>query len=80
MLASLFVNDTKCWRYIRLLMMADIKRVVLKGRRGLGAEPPVEMVLQHHKKGDLLMQVSFFVVLGRIELPTHGFSVHCSTI
>ena len=21
-----------------------------------------------------------FVVLGRIELPTHGFSVHCSTI
>ena len=34
----------------------------------------------YSKKGLAVGCKSFFVVLGRIELPTHGFSVHCSTI
>ena len=33
---------------------------------------------QKTKKPAGIQRVS--VVLGRIELPTHGFSVHCSTI
>ena len=42
------------------------KRVVLKGRGGLGAEPPVDTGAPAPQKKDLQLAASlFFVVLGR---------------